>query len=319
MKSIVTGAAGFVGSALCKRLIDMGHEVLAVDAFTDYYSLELKKSNRLSIGPNVQFIEESLNNLDLSELIEDVSFIFHQAGQPGVRSSWGRDFDLYSDMNILATQKLLEAARGSKSLRKFVYASSSSVYGDAERYPTDELARPMPRSPYGVTKLAAEHLCSLYASNFGVPTVSLRYFTVYGPRQRPDMAFNRFIYSALEGKSLDVYGDGHQIRDFTYIEDVVRANIAAALTDTIAGDVFNVSGGSNVSIREVISILSTLSGSDLKVNYGDVVPGDVRRTGGDATKIHECLGWRPSVTISEGLKRQWEYQAMVVNSNASVQ
>ncbi|MDJ0467307.1 NAD-dependent epimerase/dehydratase family protein [Rhodococcoides fascians] len=308
MKSVVTGAAGFVGSTLANRLSEIGHDVIGVDVFTNYYDSGIKKNNRQGLDPSVNFVEADLNTMDLDDLLDGVDYVFHQAGQPGVRSSWGSDFGIYTEMNILATQRLLEAAGRSASIRKFVYASSSSVYGDAEHYPTDELARPMPRSPYGVTKLAAEHLCTLYAKNFNVPTVSLRYFTVYGPRQRPDMAFNKFISAATDESALEVYGDGHQVRDFTYIDDVVAANISAALQSTEPGDVFNVSGGSNVSVREVIAILSGLAGKELDVAFGEPVPGDVRRTGGNAVKIREVLGWSPSVGIKEGLKRQWEYQ-----------
>lgn len=232
MTILITGVAGFVGSTLARRLLDMGESVVGIDAITDYYDVSLKRRNLESLqNDRFEFLEGDINTLNLDAIQPNVEYVFHQAGQPGVRASWGADFETYTASNVNATQKLLEAFKDSKSLKRFVYASSSSVYGNAETYPTNELVRPQPRSPYGVTKLAAEHLCSLYAANFGMPTVSLRYFTVYGPKQRPDMAFTRFLTCAISGRPISLFGTGNQIRDFTYIDDVIEANIAAAQSE----------------------------------------------------------------------------------------
>jgi len=305
MRALVTGAAGFVGSNLARQLLRDGHEVVGIDVLTDYYEVSIKRGNLASIpATGFTFVEADLNTVDLTALLADVDWIFHQAGQPGVRMSWGQDFAIYVRQNIEATQRLLEAAKDAPNLKRLVYASSSSIYGNAERYPTSEEDRPQPVSPYGVTKLAAEHLCSLYASNFGVPTVSLRYFTVYGPGQRTDMAFTRFVRAAVLDELISIYGTGEQIRDFTFVDDVVAANIAAASTDAVPpGTVLNVAGGSNVSVLDTLRILSDLNGKPLRVEHTESVKGDVFRTGGDTTKITGLLGWTPTVTIEEGLAR----------------
>jgi UDP-glucuronate 4-epimerase len=303
---LVTGVAGFVGSAIARRLLADGQEVVGVDSLSDYYDPALKERNLATIpAAGFTFVNGDLNVLDLDEVLQGVEVMFHEAGQPGVRKSWGQDFATYVDANVLATQRLLEAARRASSLRRLVYASSSSVYGNAERYPTTESDVPRPLSPYGVTKLAAEHLCTLYAENFGVPTVSLRYFTVYGPGQRPDMAFNRFIRAALRGEPIPVYGTGEQIRDFTFVDDVVAANLLAASGDVRPGSVFNVSGGTSVSVNEVIDVLSGIAGAEIRVDRTDAVAGDVRQTGGSAERIGTALGWRPTVGIEDGLRAQW--------------
>lgn len=305
MKSLVTGSAGFIGSSIVKRLLADGHEVVGIDSLTDYYSRDLKIANiKRNENSRFQFIESDLNHIDLSAVIDGVDYIFHQAGQPGVRKSWGADFDIYTRENIQATQKLLETAKNSKSLKRLVYASSSSIYGNAERYPTEETDRPQPVSPYGVTKLAAEHLCSLYASNFGVPTTSLRYFTVYGPGQRPDMAFTRFLRAAVQEQELPLYGTGGQIRDFTFIDDVVDANVKAATTNTASGSVYNVAGGSNVSMNDVLDIVDSLVDVPLRVKRSDAVAGDVWRTGGSTEKISSELSWTPETGITDGIAAQ---------------
>jgi nucleoside-diphosphate-sugar epimerase len=309
MRALVTGAAGFVGSTLAKQLLREGHEVVGIDVLTDYYEVSIKRGNLASIPETgFTFVQADLNTADLPALLADVDWIFHQAGQPGVRMSWGKDFAVYVRQNIEATQRLLEAAKDAPRLKRLVYASSSSIYGNAERYPTSEDDRPQPVSPYGVTKLAAEHLCSLYASNFGVPTVSLRYFTVYGPGQRTDMAFTRFVRAAVLDELISIYGTGEQIRDFTYVEDVVAANIAAASTAEVPpGTVLNVAGGSNVSVLDTLKILSDLNGKPLRVEHTESVKGDVFRTGGDTAKITALLGWKPTVTIEEGLARHLDW------------
>ena len=305
MRALVTGVAGFVGSTLAKQLLREGHEVVGVDVLTDYYEVSIKRGNLASIPEaGFTFHQADLNTADLGALLQGVDWVFHQAGQPGVRMSWGKDFAVYVRQNIEATQRLLEATKDATDLKRLVYASSSSIYGNAERYPTSEDDRPQPVSPYGVTKLAAEHLCSLYASNFGVPTVSLRYFTVYGPGQRTDMAFTRFVRAAVLDELISIYGTGEQIRDFTYVEDVVAANIAAASTaDVPPGTVLNVAGGSNVSVLDTLRILGDLNGRPLRVEHTASVKGDVFRTGGDTTKVTQLLGWTPTVTIEEGLAR----------------
>ena len=310
MHALVTGAAGFVGSHLTKRLCDEGFEVTGVDSFTDYYDVALKRANAEStVRAGVKFIEGDLNVIDLDGILDGVDVIFHLAGQPGVRASWGTEFSTYTHCNIDATQRLLEASRGKRTLRRLVYASSSSVYGDAERYPTSEHDRPQPISPYGVTKLAAEHLCTLYATSFDVPTVSLRYFTVYGPGQRPDMAFTRFAKAAVQGDEITIFGSGEQVRDFTYVDDVVEANLLAATRDVSPGTVLNVAGGSHTSVNEVLQVFEELAGSKLKIRHVKDVAGDVRRTGGDTAAIRSVLGWRPTVILRDGIARQLSWVA----------
>jgi UDP-glucuronate 4-epimerase len=308
MDALVTGAAGFIGSTLSKELLRRGHSVVGIDSLTDYYDIRLKERNLADIvSDRFTFYCDSLNNIDLASVLHGVDWIFHQAGQPGVRKSWGADFSVYVRENIEATQRLLEAARTSRRLRRLIYASSSSIYGDANSFPTGEDANPQPISPYGVTKLAAENLCSLYAKNFGVPAVSLRYFTVYGPGQRSDMAFTRFIKAAIAGEPITIYGNGQQVRDFTYIDDIVRANLLAAEENAEPGSIFNVAGGCSVSVNDVLALLQEMSGRGLTVEYRDNAAGDVRRTGGDTNRIKDVLHWKPVVGIEEGFRSQFEW------------
>ncbi len=313
MKVLVTGIAGFVGSTLAQRLLALGYDVVGVDALTDYYDAHLKRENLQSIThPRLQLVEADLNALDLDALLSDVEVVYHQAGQPGVRRSWGADFDRYTQDNVLATQRLLEAALRAQGLQRFVYASSSSVYGNALRYPTEETDRPQPLSPYGVTKLAAEHLCSLYAENYGLPTVSLRYFTVYGPRQRPDMAFTRFCRAVRDEAEIQVFGTGDQVRDFTFVDDVVEANLLVVDNKVDKGAVFNVAGGTSTTVNEVLELLATISGRQPRVNRGSPVPGDVLRTGGSTAAITAATGWAPRVSLREGLEEQYRWVAGVL-------
>ena len=308
MHTLVTGVAGFIGSTLARRLLADGHTVVGIDAISDYYDESIKRSNLAAVPTgNFEFIEEDLLNADLRSLLDGVDVVYHLAGQPGVRKSWGRDFSIYTAANIDATQRLLEAVTEIGTVRRVVYASSSSVYGNAETYPTLESARPQPLSPYGVTKLAAEHLCNLYAANFGLSTVSLRFFTVYGPGQRPDMAFTRFIRAGLTGGEITVFGDGSQLRDFTYVDDIVEANILAGTAAVAAGSVFNVAGGSQATVTECLAMIEDMVGRPLNITHLPPVPGDVTRTGGSTAAIREALGWEPSVSLAQGLERQVEW------------
>ena len=304
MKALVTGAAGFVGSTLSEKLVAAGHEVVGLDCFIDYYPREMKERNLelLLDDARFRFVEASLVDADLHALVDGVDTVFHQAAQAGVRASWGDEFLIYSDNNVYATQRLLEACR-ERSVSKFVYASSSSVYGDTNDLPMREDSRKNPVSPYGVTKLAAEHLVWLYWKNFGLPTVSLRYFTVYGPRQRPDMAFHRFLKAVANDEELRLFGDGEQSRDFTFVDDIVGANIDAAAAD-VAGEVFNIGGGSRTTMNEVIETMGQICGKTPRVLRLEVQKGDVRHTAADTSHAAKLIGYAPKVSIREGLERE---------------
>ncbi len=303
----MTGAAGFIGSHLSGSLIQKGFDVVGIDNFTDYYPRTIKETNitQLRGGNNFEFVEASLLEVDLAKLLDGVEVVFHEAAQAGVRASWGQNFKIYSDNNILATQMLLEACCRSP-VKKLIYGSSSSVYGDTPDLPMKESSLPCPVSPYGVSKLAAEHLCFLYYKNFGIPAVSLRYFTVYGPRQRPDMAFHRFFKWALKNETIRVYGDGQQTRDFTYIDDIVEANLLA-LEKGAPGKVYNIGGGSRISLERVIQIISEITGRQLKVDYQEKEKGDVRHTMADTTRAQRELHYSPKVSIREGLQAEYEW------------
>jgi UDP-glucuronate 4-epimerase len=303
MNALVTGCAGFIGSALSLRLLQEGHKVIGVDCLFDNYDLRIKENRLASLlnYNNFHFIREHILELNAPVLIREVDFVFHQAALPGVRSSWGEQFSDYTTNNILATQKLLEAAKNS-DIKKFVYASSSSVYGMTTG-PTSEKTIPQPLSPYGVTKLAGEQLCSLYAKNFGVPTVSLRYFTVYGPGQRPDMAFAKFIRCLLEGRPISIYGDGYQTRDFTFIEDIVAANLLSTQYP-LHGEVFNIGGGSSVILRDVLDLMAGLTGLTPHVDWIDAQAGDPLHTWANIDNAKRKLGYHPHISIEEGLSRQ---------------
>lgn len=309
MRTVVTGAVGFVGTHLCTRLLEQGDEVVGIDAVTDFYDVTHKEANLATLAAWDSFTFHRADLLHAPrQLFDDAEVVFHLAGQPGVRPSWGPEFAVYVERNILATQHLLETLRDAP-VRKIVYASSSSVYGDAESYPTVETARPRPVSPYGVTKLAAEHLCELYRTNFGLPTASLRLFTVYGPGQRPDMAFSRLVAAALRGHPFPLYGDGRQTRDFTYVGDVVAALQAAAQSAWTG--VANIGGGSRTSMAEVIRLVGSLAGRPVETMQQPGQPGDVRDTAADTTVAREAFGYAPSVPLAEGLGRMVEAEMAV--------
>ncbi|MEO5988024.1 MAG: NAD-dependent epimerase/dehydratase family protein [Candidatus Eisenbacteria bacterium] len=314
-RALVTGAAGFIGSTLAERLLADGASVVGVDCFTDYYDIALKRKNLEPAlqHPNYRLLELDLAEADLSALPQ-VDVVFHQAAQAGVRASWGRDFATYVHHNILATQRLLERYKGTP-LERFVYASSSSVYGDAERYPTDEAMLPRPFSPYGVTKLAGEHLVMLYGRNFGLPVSALRYFTVYGPRQRPDMAFHRFCKAMLRDEEITVYGDGRQSRDFTFISDAIEANVRAWRQSAPQG-LYNIGGGSQVDVLQSIGILEAALGAKARLRYEERPPGDPLRTRADATRLHTDLDYTTRVGIEDGLRAEADWAKSLYGSRA---
>lgn len=307
MKALVTGAAGFIGSHLAERLIEAGATVTGLDCFTDYYPRELKERNlaRLRGAAAFRLVEAPLADADLRAVLDGVTHVFHLAAQAGVRKSWGRDFRVYTVNNVEATQILLEACAG-LSIERLVYASSSSVYGDAVPLPMREDALPQPVSPYGVTKLAAEQLCHLYQVNHGVPAVSLRYFTVYGPRQRPDMGFSRFLKAAMRGDAMPQFGDGRQTRDFTFVADAVTATVAAA-TRGKPGGVYNIGGGSRVELLDVFELIRRITGRPVRVDRIEAQPGDMRDTYADTTRARADLAFAPTVTLEEGLRAQYDW------------
>lgn len=304
MKSLITGCAGFIGSHLTDNLLKEGHEVTGIDCFTDYYSRQVKENNIKNAlnHENFTLIEEDI--VDLPKFPE-VDYIFHQAAQAGVRASWGKSFDIYTRYNLLATQKLLEYYKD-REIKKFVYASSSSIYGNVDELPIREDTPKNPFSPYGGTKLAAENLCSLYYQNYGTPIVSLRYFTVYGPRQRPDMGINKFVHAVLNDDIIEIYGDGSQTRDFTYVSDVVQANLLAARSDA-AGESFNIGGGSRISVNDLVGLIEDAAGKDAQIKYIEAQKGDVKHTYADVTKAGRLIGYKPVVGIREGVRRYVEW------------
>lgn len=306
---IVTGAAGFIGSNLVQTLLNRGETVIGVDEFNDYYDPNLKRKNIAEFEkyPGFKLVEGDILSLNWQSLLSDAKVIFHQAAQAGVRASWGDGFRSYTERNINSTQVLLEAAKNAPNLQKFVYASSSSIYGNAESFPTSENACPQPVSPYGITKLAGERLCGLYYQNFGIPTTSLRYFTVYGPRQRPDMAFHKFFKSILLDQPISIFGDGLQTRDFTFISDCVAANLAAAEVTEAAGEVFNIGGGSRVILKEVIDTIEQIVDRPIRISFTEAARGDARHTSADVTKAKKILGYQPQVSLEAGLRQEWEW------------
>ena len=308
MKALVTGCAGFIGSTLVDRLLADEVDVVGIDCFTDYYARPVKERNLAGAlkHPRFRFVESRIQDAGLPALLNDRTHVFHLAAQAGVRKSWGKDFEIYTVNNIEATQVLLEAATRMPALERLVYSSSSSVYGDRVPLPMREDALPEPVSPYGVSKLAAEQLCYLYFANFGVPTVSLRYFTVYGPRQRPDMAFHKFLRATIEGTPIGVYGDGDQTRDFTFISDAVNANVLAA-TRGVPGRVYNIGGGSRVSVKDVLAMIERVTGTPPRVNVDPVQKGDMRHTYADTSRALADMGYAPTVGLEAGLAAEYQW------------
>ena len=307
MKCFITGVAGFIGSHLAERLLKEGFDLIGVDSFLNYYPKKIKENNIKTLLENrrFEFIEDNLLNLKLTGVIDQVEAVFHQAAIPGVRSSWGEDFEKYTSNNINVTQILLEACKD-KKIKKFIYASSSSVYGEAIDLPVAESSPKSPISPYGVTKLAGENLVSLYFKCYGVPAVSLRYFTVYGPRQRPDMAFHRFISAILHGREIEIYGTGEQSRDFTYIDDTVEANLGAFLNGK-EGEIYNIGGGSRVKLIESLKTIEEVSGKMADLRFIEPQRGDAKHTYADVSKAKRDFGYSPRVDIKEGLRRHYDW------------
>jgi nucleoside-diphosphate-sugar epimerase len=301
---VVTGVAGFIGSHLATRLLAQAEDVIGLDCMTDYYDVSLKRTNLDGLlgHPGFRFEHVDLAQDELPPRLGEASCVYHLAAQPGVRKSWGGAFGSYVRNNIVATQRLLEAMRGSGA--RMVFASSSSVYGDAERYPTPEDSTPQPISPYGVTKLCSEQLVMAYRRSAGLDARCVRYFTVYGPRQRPDMAFARFIAAATTRDAVEVYGDGQQVRDFTFVGDAVEATIRAGSVENPGEAIFNVGGGSRVTVRGVIATLAEILGRQIDIRELPAQPGDVRETGADLRRVAAVLGWRPAVSLDEGLRAQ---------------
>jgi nucleoside-diphosphate-sugar epimerase len=315
MRALVTGAAGFIGSHLAEALLARGDDVVGVDCFVPYYDPALKRAN---LAPQLAssralFVEADLRVADIDALLDGVDVVFHEAGQAGVRHSWSDGFNDYVEHNVLVTQRLLEAVKRRSGSCRIVGASSSSVYGHQERYPVREEDLPRPFSPYGVTKLAAEHLGVLYADNWGVPFVALRYFTVYGPRQRPDMSLYRLCDAALRGTHFPRYGDGEQVREFTYVDDIVAGNLAAADADLDGAMFMNLAGGGEITLSALTALVEELSGSKIAIDEQEAKAGDARRNGGATDRAAELLGWKPNVALRDGVAAQLAWHRALID------
>lgn len=314
MTCLVTGAAGFIASHLCRRLLKEGFEVVGIDSFTDFYPKWMKEKN---INPlinekNFKFITGDLNDLDLKKILKKTDYVFHHAAQAGVRTSWGENFSTYLRNNIEATQNLLEAVKDCH-LKKLIYASSSSVYGYCPELPMSETSPLYPFSPYGVTKLAAEHLCFLYHKNYGVPSVSLRFFTVYGPGQRPDMAFHKFFKAIAEDKQISIYGDGKQTRDFTYIDDIIEANFAS-LEKGKVGEIYNIGGGTRKKLEDIFLLLENICQKKIRKIRKEKQKGDMLHTFANIEKAQKDLNYSPQTRLRDGLKEEWLWTQKLYSS-----
>jgi len=306
--ALITGVAGFIGSSLAEKLLKDNFKVIGIDSFTNYYSPHIKEKNIENClkHSNFSLIRQDLDTLDLSTMFENAEYIFHLSAQPGARASWGKEFTTYVKNNISITQKILESLKNNTTLKKFVFGSSSSVYGNQSSIMNEETSLTRPVSPYGVTKLASENLVNLYFKNYEIPTISLRYFTVYGPKQRPDMAFTRFFHSIIKDKKLIIFGNGEQTRDFTYVDDIVKATINAATSDSV-GEILNVGGGSVFSLIQIIEFMKEITEKELEINFEKEQKGDVKYTNADISKSKKLINYKPSRNIKYGLTQQYEY------------
>lgn len=304
MRVVITGAAGFIGSHLTERCLALGWDVIAIDSMTTFYSPAAKVRNAQAFGAHHRctYLEADLLDLDLEAILVGVDLVFHLAAQAGVRASWGPSFDIYTQLNVTVLQRLLEAARKAESITRFVFVSSSSVYGDVDSLPTSEQQILRPVSPYGATKALGEHLSYLYFRNYQLPVVTLRYFSVYGPRQRPDMAFHRAIESALRGREFVLYGDGLQTRDFTFVEDAVEGTLRAA-ADGLAGETYNIGGGSSITMLDVLDLIRREL-PELVVRQESSQQGDARNTEADISLAGADFGYAPMWTVERGLQEQ---------------
>ena len=308
MNILVTGAAGFIGSHLCEKLLENKNiHVVGIDTFIGPTKATFKKRNieKLLDHPRFQLIQENLLTVNLNELLRDIDVIYHLAGMPGVRSSWGKDFDPYVTNNIQATQRLLEAAKET-TIEKFIYASTSSIYGE-KIGKVSEARKPTPLSPYGITKLAGEHLCNVYHSSFDIPVVVLRYFSVYGPRQRTDMAFHRFIKQILRSEPISIFGDGEQSRDFTFIQDCVEGTAATLEKDHLIGKTINIGGKEHASVNDVLKLLEQLTGKKARKNYTEALKGEPKHTWADISLAENLLNYHPQISLQEGLAQEIDY------------
>ena len=306
--ALITGVAGFIGSSLAEKLLKDNFKVIGIDSFTNNYSTRIKEKNIENClkSENFSLIREDLDTLDLSPYVEESKYFFHISAQPGVRASWGNEFMTYVKNNISVTQKILESLKNNTTLKKFIFASSSSVYGNQSGIMDENTSSTRPISPYGVTKLAGENLVNLYFKNYGIPTISLRYFTVYGPKQRPDMAFTRFFYSIIKEQKFTIFGNGEQTRDFTYVDDVINATINAATSDHV-GEILNIGGGSIFSLTQITEFMKEITKKELQIDFKEEQKGDVKHTNADISKSKRLINYKSNTDIKYGLTQQYEY------------